>query len=167
VVGLVGATLPGHGVGNDGLQRQRPCCAVWGRIYGGVIRNSRLLAPAPVWYFVFPLLPQRHRGRANSLGWWRPSRALSGRSPRAGLQGPQLVNGDLASSLAFLGRRFAALLTGLNHLHRAFVAEVVRGGIAAGPAPVGKPPFLGLATGARAMRSVVCPGPAGDHSRLK
>jgi general L-amino acid transport system permease protein len=131
--GLIGSTLLGTAVGmaafsGNGLLRRLA------RVYVEVIRNIPLLLQLLFWYFVvFLSLPN------GTAALQLPGIVLS----KSGLylawfgegmrwQGPLLVNGVWQAPLRF-SVEFAALLTGLITYTGAFVAEVVRGGIAAVP----------------------------------
>jgi general L-amino acid transport system permease protein len=124
VVGLVGATLLGTLVGvaafsSNGLLRRLA------RVYVEVIRNIPLLLQLVFWYFVvFLALP----GGAEAIQL--PGLALA----KSGLYlwRPELVNGQWQAPLR-LTVEFGALLTGLVVYTAAFIAEVVRGGVAAVP----------------------------------
>jgi general L-amino acid transport system permease protein len=157
LVGLVGATLLGTAMGmasfsGNGLLRRLA------RVYVEVIRNIPLLLQLLFWYFVvFLALPN------GTAAFQLPGIVLS----KSGLylawfaqgfswQGPELVNGVWQAPLR-LSVEFTALLTGLITYTGAFVAEVVRGGIAS----VSKGQWeaatsLGLHWSA-SMRSVVLP----------
>jgi len=104
-----------------------------------------LVAPSSwFWYFVGVPLLRTARG-LQFLGGAGQVGALSGLgSPRLVLAGPQLVNGNLASSLAVSRIEFAALLPGLITYAGALRCRMVRGGIAAVPAAVGSAISLGL-----------------------
>ncbi|MFM7453156.1 MAG: ABC transporter permease subunit [Cyanobium sp.] len=124
VVGLVGATLLGTLVGvaafsSNGLLRRLA------RIYVEVIRNIPLLLQLVFWYFVvFLALP------GGSAAIQLPGVVLA----KSGLYlgSPELVNGQWQAPLRFTVE-FSALLTGLVVYTAAFIAEVVRGGVAAVP----------------------------------
>jgi general L-amino acid transport system permease protein len=124
LVGLVGATLLGTLVGvaafsSNGLLRRLA------RIYVEVIRNIPLLLQLVFWYFVvFLALPGG--GDAIQL----PGLVLA----KSGLYlwRPELVDGQWQAPLR-LTVEFSALLTGLVVYTAAFIAEVVRGGVAAVP----------------------------------
>ena len=124
VVGLVGATLLGTLVGvaafsSNGLLRRLAL------VYVEVIRNIPLLLQLVFWYFVvFLALP----GGAEAIQL--PGLALA----KSGLYlwRPELVNGQWQAPLR-LTVEFGALLTGLVVYTAAFIAEVVRGGVAAVP----------------------------------
>jgi general L-amino acid transport system permease protein len=124
LVGLVGATLLGTLVGvaafsSNGLLRRLA------RIYVEVIRNIPLLLQLVFWYFVvFLALPGG--GDAIQL----PGLVLA----KSGLYlwHPELVDGQWQAPLR-LTVEFSALLTGLVVYTAAFIAEVVRGGVAAVP----------------------------------
>jgi general L-amino acid transport system permease protein len=122
LVGLVGATLLGTLVGvaafsSNGLLRRLA------RIYVEVIRNIPLLLQLVFWYFVvFLALP----GGRDALQL--PGLVLA----KSGLYlwRPELVDGQWQAPLR-LTVEFSALLTGLVVYTAAFIAEVVRGGVAA------------------------------------
>jgi general L-amino acid transport system permease protein len=124
VVGLVGATLLGTWVGvaafsSNGLLRRLAL------VYVEVIRNIPLLLQLVFWYFVvFLALP----GGAEAIQL--PGLVLA----KSGLYlwRPELVNGQWQAPLR-LTVEFGALLTGLVVYTAAFIAEVVRGGVAAVP----------------------------------
>ncbi len=157
LVGLVGATLLGTAMGmasfsGNGLLRRLA------RLYVEVIRNIPLLLQLLFWYFVvFLALPN------GTAAFQLPGIVLS----KSGLylawfaqgfswQGPELVNGVWRAPLR-LSVEFTALLTGLITYTGAFVAEVVRGGIASVPKGQWEAATsLGLHWSA-SMRSVVLP----------
>lgn len=157
LVGLVGATLLGTAMGmasfsGNGLLRRLA------RLYVEVIRNIPLLLQLLFWYFVvFLALPN------GTAAFQLPGMVLS----KSGLylawfaqgfswQGPELVNGVWRAPLR-LSVEFTALLTGLITYTGAFVAEVVRGGIASVPKGQWEAATsLGLHWSA-SMRSVVLP----------
>jgi general L-amino acid transport system permease protein len=124
VVGLVGATLLGTLVGvaafsSNGLLRRLA------RVYVEVIRNIPLLLHLVFWYFVvFLALP----GGSEAIQLPGVVLAKSGLY----LGSPELVNGQWQAPLRFTVE-FSALLTGLVVYTAAFIAEVVRGGVAAVP----------------------------------
>ena len=124
VVGLVGATVLGTLIGlaafsSNGLLRRL------GRIYVEVIRNIPLLLQLVFWYFVvFLALP---RG-AQAIQLPGVVLAQSGLY----LGAPELVNGVWQGHLR-ITVEFGALLTGLVVYTAAFIAEVVRGGVASVP----------------------------------
>lgn len=123
-LGLVGSTLLGTVVGvaafsSNGLLRQLA------RIYVELIRNIPLLLQLLFWYFVvFLALP------AGRSAVQLPGLVLAQSGLYLGM--PELVNGVWAGQLR-LSVEFAALLTGLVVFTGAFIAEVVRGGIASVP----------------------------------
>ncbi|MCP9799363.1 ABC transporter permease subunit [Synechococcus sp. RedBA-s] len=157
LVGLVGATLLGTAMGmasfsGNGLLRRLA------RVYVEVIRNIPLLLQLLFWYFVvFLALPN------GTAAFQLPGIVLS----KSGLylawfaqgfswHGPELVNGVWQAPLRF-SVEFTALLTGLITYTGAFVAEVVRGGIASVPKGQWEAATsLGLHWSA-SMRSVVLP----------
>ena len=122
LVGLVGATLLGTLVGvaafsSNGLLRRLA------RVYVEVIRNIPLLLQLVFWYFVvFLALP----GGRDALQL--PGLVLA----KSGLYlwRPELVDGQWQAPLR-LTVEFSALLTGLVVYTASFIAEVVRGGVAA------------------------------------
>jgi general L-amino acid transport system permease protein len=132
LLALFGASLLGLLIGlcafsSNGLLRGLA------RIYVELIRNIPLLLQLLFWYFVVFLgLPDREAALqlpgvvlAKSglyLAWF------SG----AGWQGPQLLPGGWQAPLQ-VSVEFTALLTGLISHFAAFIAEVVRGGIASVP----------------------------------
>jgi general L-amino acid transport system permease protein len=124
VVGLVGATLLGTLVGvaafsSNGLLRRLA------RVYVEVIRNIPLLLQLVFGYFVvFLALP----GGSEAIQLPGVVLAKSGLY----LGSPELVNGQWQAPLRFTVE-FSALLTGLVVYTAAFIAEVVRGGVAAVP----------------------------------
>lgn len=125
LVALVGATLLGTALGlavfsSNGLLRRLS------RLYVELIRNIPLLLQLLFWYFVvFLALP----GGAAAIQW--PGLVLAKSGLYLGMA--ELVNGVWQAPLR-LSVEFAAVLTGLVVYTAAFIAEVVRGGIAAVPA---------------------------------
>jgi len=124
LAGLVGATVLGTLVGvasfsGNGLLRRLA------RIYVELIRNIPLLLQLLFWYFVvFLALP----GGAEAIQLPGVVLAKSGLY----LGRPELVNGVWQAPLR-LTVEFSALLTGLVVYTAAFIAEVVRGGVASVP----------------------------------
>ena len=124
IAGLVGATVLGTLIGtasfsSNGLLRGLA------RVYVEVIRNIPLLLQLIFWYFVvFLALPN------GTDAIQLPGLVLA----KSGLflGDPQLVNGVWQAPLRFTVE-FGALLTGLVVYSAAFIAEVVRGGIASVP----------------------------------
>lgn len=124
IAGLVGATVLGTLIGtasfsSNGLLRGLA------RVYVEVIRNIPLLLQLIFWYFVvFLALPN------GTAAIQLPGVVLA----KSGLflGDPQLVNGVWQAPLRFTVE-FGALLTGLVAYSAAFIAEVVRGGIASVP----------------------------------
>jgi general L-amino acid transport system permease protein len=124
IVGLVGATVLGTLIGtasfsSNGLLRRLA------RIYVELIRNIPLLLQLVFWYFVvFLQLPN------GTAALQLPGLVLA----KSGLYlgHTALVNGVWQGSLRFTVE-FGALLTGLIVYTGAFIAEVVRGGVAAVP----------------------------------
>ena len=137
LTGLVGATVLGTLIGVASFSRNGLLRGL-SRLYVEVVRNIPLLLQLVFWYFVvFLSLPNGTAapqlpgvvlaksglyvvGLAGSLG--------------EGLRwaGPQLVNGVWQAPLR-ITVEFAALLTALVIYSGAFIAEVVRGGVAAVP----------------------------------
>jgi len=124
LAGLVGATVLGTLVGvasfsGNGLLRKLA------RVYVELIRNIPLLLQLLFWYFVvFLALP----GGAEAIQLPGVVLAKSGLY----LVRPELVNGVWQAPLR-LTVEFSALLTGLVVYTAAFIAEVVRGGVASVP----------------------------------
>ena len=124
ITGLVGATVLGTLIGtasfsSNGLLRGLA------RVYVEVIRNIPLLLQLIFWYFVvFLALPN------GTDAIQLPGLVLA----KSGLflGDPQLVNGVWQAPVRFTVE-FGALLTGLVVYTAAFIAEVVRGGIASVP----------------------------------
>lgn len=124
IAGLVGATVLGTVAGtaafsSNGLLRRLA------RIYVEVVRNIPLLLQLVFWYFVvFLQLPN------GDAALQLPGLVLA----KSGLYlgHTELVNGVWQGSLRFTVE-FGALLTGLVVYTGAFIAEVVRGGVAAVP----------------------------------
>ena len=124
IAGLVGATVLGSLIGtasfsSNGLLRGLA------RVYVEVIRNIPLLLQLIFWYFVvFLALPN------GTDAIQLPGLVLA----KSGLflGDPQLVNGVWQAPVRFTVE-FGALLTGLVVYTAAFIAEVVRGGIASVP----------------------------------
>ena len=132
LLGLVGASLLGLLIGLCAFSSNALLRGL-ARVYVELIRNIPLLLQLLFWYFVVFLgLPDRGAALqlpglvlAKSglyLAWFGP----------AGWQGPQLLAGGWQAPL-HLSVEFAALLTGLITHFAAFIAEVVRGGIASVP----------------------------------
>ena len=124
VTGLIAATLLGSLAGmanfsSNGLLRRLV------RLYVEVVRNIPLLLQLVFWYFVvFLSLPN------GAAALQLPGVVLA----KSGLYlgDPQLVNGVWQAPLR-LSVEFSALLTGLVVYSGAYIAEVVRGGIASVP----------------------------------
>jgi general L-amino acid transport system permease protein len=131
LVGLVGATLLGTLVGmasysRNGLLRRLA------RIYVEIVRNIPLLLQLVFWYFVvFLALPNGTAAfQLPGVVLAKSGLYLAGLGEGLRWLGPHLVNGVWQAPLR-LSVEFAALLTGLIVYSAAFIAEVVRGGIAA------------------------------------
>ena len=132
VLSLVGSSLLGLLVGLCAFSSNALLRALE-RIYVELIRNIPLLLQLLFWYFVvFLNLPDK--GAALQL----PGVVLAKSGlylawfSQTGWQEPTLVNGIWTAPLQ-ISVEFAALLTGLITHFAAFIAEVVRGGIAAVP----------------------------------
>lgn len=124
VSGLVLATALGVAVGAASFSGN-PLLRGVTRVYVEFIRNIPLLLQLVFWYFaVFLSLPSADQ--ALQL----PGMQLA----KSGIYlfGADLVNGELVGGLR-LSLELAALLTGLVIYSAAFIAEVVRGGIASVP----------------------------------
>ncbi len=133
LVGLVGATLLGTLVGmasfsHNGLLRRLA------RVYVEVVRNIPLLLQLVFWYFVVFLTLPNGLAAIQLPGVVLAKSGLYVAGLGEGLRwmGPTLVNGVWQAPLR-LSVEFGALLTGLIVYSGAFIAEVVRGGIAAVP----------------------------------
>ncbi|WP_341885995.1 ABC transporter permease subunit [Synechococcus sp. UW140] len=124
VSGLVLATALGVAVGAASFSGN-PLLRGVTRVYVELIRNIPLLLQLVFWYFaVFLSLPSADQ----ALHLPGIQLAKSG----IYLFGADLVNGELVGGLR-LSLELAALLTGLVIYSAAFIAEVVRGGIASVP----------------------------------
>jgi general L-amino acid transport system permease protein len=133
LVGLVGATLLGTLVGmasfsHNGLLKRLA------RIYVEVVRNIPLLLQLVFWYFVvFLTLPNGPAAfQLPGVVLAKSGLYLAGLGEGLRWFAPQLVN-DVWQAPIRLTVEFAALLTGLIVYSGAFIAEVVRGGLAAVP----------------------------------
>ena len=133
VVGLVGSTLLGTLVGmasfsHNGLLRRLA------RVYVEVVRNIPLLLQLVFWYFVVFLTLPNGVAAIQFPGVVLAKSGLYVAGLGEGLRwmGPTLVNGVWQAPVR-LSVEFGALLTGLIVYSGAFIAEVVRGGIAAVP----------------------------------
>ena len=131
--GLVGATLLGTLAGmssfsSNGLLRRLV------RLYVEVVRNIPLLLQLVFWYFVvFLSLPNGAAAlQLPGVVLAKSGLYLAGFQHGLGWIGPQLLNGVWQAPLR-LSVEFSALLTGLVVYSGAYIAEVVRGGIAAVP----------------------------------
>ena len=121
IAGLVGATVLGTLIGtasfsSNGLLRRLA------RVYVEVIRNIPLLLQLIFWYFVVFLALPNGRDALQLPGIVLAKSGLF-------LGSPELVDGVWQSPLRFTVE-FGAVLTGLVVYTAAFIAEVVRGGIA-------------------------------------
>ena len=124
IAGLVGATVLGTLIGtasfsSNGLLRGLA------RVYVEVIRNIPLLLQLIFWYFVVFLALPNGRDALQLPGIVLAKSGLF-------LGSPELVDGVWQAPLRFTVE-FGALLTGLVVYTAAFIAEVVRGGIASVP----------------------------------
>jgi len=140
IAGLVGATVLGTLIGtasfsSNGLLRRLA------RVYVEVIRNIPLLLQLIFWYFVVFLALPNGRDALQLPGLVLAKSGLF-------LGSPELVDGVWQAPLRFTVE-FGALLTGLVVYTAAFIAEVVRGGIASVPkgqweaaTSLGFPPLL-------------------------
>ncbi len=133
LVGLVGATLLGTLVGmasfsHNGLLRRLA------RVYVEVVRNIPLLLQLVFWYFVvFLTLPNGLAAiQLPGVVLAKSGLYIAGLGEGLRWMGPTLVNGVWQAPVR-LSVEFGALLTGLIVYSGAFIAEVVRGGIAAVP----------------------------------
>ena len=170
VAGIVAATLIGTLVGLGRRSRNLPLRALC-RAYVELFRNIPLLVQLLVWYLLLvEYLP------GPSAAWsWREAVFLS----KAGLAFPALADGaagwhwQLPAPQAFgieggaaLSPEFLALLAGLSCYTAAFVAEVVRAGLAAVPrgqieaaqsVGLSRHQTLWLVTGPQSLRVIVPP----------
>lgn len=124
IAGLVGATVLGTLIGtasfsSNGLLRKLA------RVYVEVIRNIPLLLQLIFWYFVVFLALPNGRDALQLPGIVLAKSGLF-------LGSPELVDGVWQAPLRFTVE-FGALLTGLVVYTAAFIAEVVRGGVASVP----------------------------------
>jgi len=133
LVGLVGATALGTLAGmasfsGNGLLRGLA------RTYVELIRNIPLLLQLVFWYFVvFLSFPNGTAAlQLPGIVLAKSGLYLAGLGEGLRWMGPHLVNGVWQAPLR-LSVEFGALLTGLIVYSGAFIAEVVRGGIAAVP----------------------------------
>ena len=124
IAGLLGATVLGTLIGtasfsSNGLLRKLA------RVYVEVIRNIPLLLQLIFWYFVVFLALPNGRDALQLPGIVLAKSGLF-------LGSPELVDGVWQAPLRFTVE-FGALLTGLVVYTAAFIAEVVRGGVASVP----------------------------------
>ena len=133
ISGLIGATLLGTLAGmanfsSNGLLRRLV------RLYVEVVRNIPLLLQLVFWYLVVFLSLPNGAAALQLPGVVLAKSGLYLAGFQNGLQwaGPQLVNGVWQAPLR-LSVEFSALLTGLVVYSGAYIAEVVRGGIASVP----------------------------------
>ncbi|MEB3306533.1 MAG: ABC transporter permease subunit [Cyanobacteriota bacterium] len=133
IFGLIGATVLGTLAGmasfsSNGLLRRLV------RLYVEVVRNLPLLLQLFFWYFVVFLSLPNGTDALQLPGVVLAKSGLYLAGLQNGLQwgGPQLVNGVWQAPLR-MSVEFAALLTGLVVFSGAYIAEVVRGGLASVP----------------------------------
>ncbi len=156
VFALVGSSLLGLLVGMAAFSRNGLLRGL-ARVYVELVRNVPLLLQLLFWYFVvFLALPDG----AAALGWPALVLAKSGLYIAGFADGrwqlPQLLASGWQAPV-HLSVEFAALLTGLITYIGAFIAEVVRGGIASVPAGQWEAASsLGL-HGAAILRHIVLP----------
>jgi len=131
IAGLIGSTALGTLLGmasfsGNGLLRGLT------RVYVEVVRNIPLLLQLVFWYFVvFLALPNGTAAlQLPGVVLAKSGLYLSGFGEGLRWVAPQLVSGVWQAPLRW-SVEFAALLTGLIAYSSAFIAEVVRGGIAA------------------------------------
>ena len=133
LVGLVGATVLGTLAGMASFSRNGLLRGI-ARVYVELIRNIPLLLQLVFWYFVvFLSLPNGTAAiQLPGLVLAKSGLYLAGFADGLRWVGPQLVN-DVWQAPLRLSVEFGALLTGLIVYSGAFIAEVVRGGVAAVP----------------------------------
>jgi general L-amino acid transport system permease protein len=137
LTGLVGATVLGTLMGVASFSRNGLLRGL-SRLYVEVVRNIPLLLQLVFWYFVvFLALPNGTAAlQLPGLVLAKSGLYLVGLAGSLGeglrWAGPQLVNGVWQAPLR-ITVEFAALLTALVIYSGAFIAEVVRGGVAAVP----------------------------------
>ncbi|MEB3354422.1 MAG: ABC transporter permease subunit [Cyanobacteriota bacterium] len=125
VLGLVGSTVLGTLVGIAAFSRNGLLRGL-ARAYVELIRNIPLLLQLVFWYFVVFLALPGGREAIQLPGLVLAKSGLY-------LGTPELINGVWQGQLRFTVE-FSALLTGLVVYTAAFIAEVVRGGVASVPA---------------------------------
>lgn len=132
VIALVGSSLLGLLVGMAAFSRNGLLRGL-ARVYVELVRNVPLLLQLLFWYFVvFLALPDGPAAlRLPGLVLAKSGLYLGGFAAGS-WQVPQWVNGSWQAPL-HLSVEFGALLTGLITYIGAFIAEVVRGGIASVP----------------------------------
>jgi general L-amino acid transport system permease protein len=133
LTGLVGATLLGTLAGMASFSRN-PLLRGFTRAYVETIRNIPLLLQLIFWYFVvFLSLPNGTAAlQIPGVVLAKSGLYLAGFGQGMHWSLPQLVNGVWHAPLR-LSVEFAALMSGLIIYSGAFIAEVVRGGIASVP----------------------------------
>ncbi|MFN5194939.1 MAG: ABC transporter permease subunit [Cyanobacteriota bacterium] len=130
---LVGSTLLGTLLGMASFSRNG-LLRFLARGYVEIVRNIPLLIQLVFWYFVvFLALPNGTAAvQLPGLVMAKSGFYLAGLADGLRWTGPQLVNGVWQAPLR-LTVEFCALITGLVIYSAAFIAEVVRGGIASVP----------------------------------
>jgi len=133
ITGLVGSTLVGTLLGMASFSGNALLRGLT-RTYVEVVRNIPLLLQLVFWYFVvFLSLPNGTAAlQLPGVVLAKSGLYLAGFGEGLHWIGPQLQNGVWQAPLR-LSVEFGALLTGLIAYTAAFIAEVVRGGIAAVP----------------------------------
>lgn len=133
LVGLAGATVLGTLAGMASFSRNGLLRGI-ARVYVEVIRNIPLLLQLVFWYFVvFLALPNGAAAvQIPGVVLAKSGLYLAGFGEGFRWTVPHLVN-DIWQAPLRLSVEFGALLTGLIIYSGAFIAEVVRGGIAAVP----------------------------------
>jgi len=133
ITGLVGSTLVGTLLGMASFSGNALLRGLT-RTYVEVVRNIPLLLQLVFWYFVvFLSLPNGTAAlQLPGVVLAKSGLYLAGFGDGLHWIGPQLQNGVWQAPLR-LSVEFGALLTGLIAYTAAFIAEVVRGGIAAVP----------------------------------
>jgi general L-amino acid transport system permease protein len=133
LTGLVGATLLGTAMGVASFSRNGLVRGL-ARVYVEVVRNIPLLLQLVFWYFVvFLALPNGTAAlQLPGVVLAKSGLYLAGFGEGLRWAGPHLLNGVWHAPLR-ITVEFAALLTALVIYTGAFIAEVVRGGVAAVP----------------------------------
>jgi general L-amino acid transport system permease protein len=133
IAGLLGSTLLGSLLGMASFSGNALLRTLT-RLYVEVVRNIPLLLQLVFWYFVvFLSLPNGTAAiQLPGVVLAKSGLYLAGFGEGLRWMGPHLVNGVWQAPLRW-SVEFGALLTGLIAYSSAFIAEVVRGGIAAVP----------------------------------